>query len=174
MSEFPCSTDRWWTIVRGFPVFAPARSKGFSVSNRPNLIRAGIVAPDLGQVSDAPYATLLKAKADAEVIKIEPPDDGLLRRALLGKTSPNCSGSLRRAAAVILTLLATGPAGATTAVAQQAGHSGTGNAGSAATEEETLVFFRHAVRPQTSKLGQQPRQAQDYARPAKFSGKPSV
>jgi len=154
VSEFPCSTDRWWTIVRGFPVFAPARSKGFSVSNRPNLLRAGIVAPDLGQVSDAPYATLLKSKAGAEVIRIEPPDDERLRRrALPGKTNPNCSGSLRWAATVILTLLATGPAGATTAVAQQVGRPGTGNAGSAATEEETLVFFRHGEKP-ASGLGQ--------------------
>src|SRR5215831_13356522 len=83
MSEFPCSMDRWWTIVRGFPVFAPARSKGCSVSNRPNLLRAGIVAPDLGKVSDAPYATLLKAQAGAEVIKIAPPDDERLRRRAL-------------------------------------------------------------------------------------------
>jgi hypothetical protein len=146
--------DRWWNIFPRISGFAPERSKGFSVSDRPNLPLAAIVGPDLDQVFEAPYTTLLKANAGAEVIKIEPRDDECLRqRALPGKTSPNVSCSLLWAAAAILTLLAIGPAGTTTAVAQQAGRDGTGNAGSAATEEETLVFFRHGEKP-ASGLGQ--------------------
>ena len=39
-------------------------------ANRP---LAGIVVLDFGQVYQGPYATLLMAKAGADVIKIEPP-----------------------------------------------------------------------------------------------------
>jgi crotonobetainyl-CoA:carnitine CoA-transferase CaiB-like acyl-CoA transferase len=46
-------------------------------ANRP---LAGIVVLDLGQVYQGPYATLLMAKAGADVIKIEPPQGEPLRR----------------------------------------------------------------------------------------------
>jgi crotonobetainyl-CoA:carnitine CoA-transferase CaiB-like acyl-CoA transferase len=52
-------------------------------ANRP---LAGIVV--LGQVYQGPYATLLMAKAGADVIKIEPPrGEPLRRRALPGKST---------------------------------------------------------------------------------------
>src|SRR6201988_4271304 len=57
-------------------------------ANRP---LAGITVLDFGQVYQGPYATLLMAKAGADVVKIEPPQgEPLRRRAPLGKstTSP--------------------------------------------------------------------------------------
>src|SRR5271170_6303100 len=54
-------------------------------ANRP---LAGIVVLDLGQVYQGPYATLLMAKAGADVIKIEPPQgEPLRRRAPPGKST---------------------------------------------------------------------------------------
>jgi len=50
------------------------------VSDTPNLPLAGIVVLDFGQVFQGPYATLLMAKAGADVIKIEPPHGEPLRR----------------------------------------------------------------------------------------------
>src|SRR3954469_4553148 len=41
---------------------------------------AGITVLDFGQIYQGPYATLLMAKAGAEVIKIEPPGGEPLRR----------------------------------------------------------------------------------------------
>ena len=53
--------------------------------NRP---LAGIVVLDFGQVYQGPYATLLMAKAGADVIKIEPPHgEPLRRRAAPGKST---------------------------------------------------------------------------------------
>ena len=46
-------------------------------ANRP---LAGITVLDFGQVYQGPYATLLMAKAGADVIKIEPPQGEPLRR----------------------------------------------------------------------------------------------
>ena len=43
------------------------------MSSAPNLPLAGVVVLDFGQVYQGPYATLLMAKAGADVIKIEPP-----------------------------------------------------------------------------------------------------
>ena len=54
-------------------------------ANRP---LAGIVVLDFGQVYQGPYATLLMAKAGADVIKIEPPQgEPLRRRAPPGKST---------------------------------------------------------------------------------------
>jgi crotonobetainyl-CoA:carnitine CoA-transferase CaiB-like acyl-CoA transferase len=54
-------------------------------ANRP---LAGIVVLDFGQVYQGPYATLLMAKAGADVIKIEPPQgEPLRRRAPAGKST---------------------------------------------------------------------------------------
>src|SRR5215472_4766885 len=56
-----------------------------AAANRP---LAGIVVLDFGQVYQGPYATLLMAKAGADVIKIEPPQgEPLRRRAPLGKST---------------------------------------------------------------------------------------
>src|SRR6185295_10176463 len=54
-------------------------------ANRP---LAGIVVLDFGQVYQGPYATMLMAKAGADVIKIEPPNgEPLRRRAPPGKST---------------------------------------------------------------------------------------
>jgi crotonobetainyl-CoA:carnitine CoA-transferase CaiB-like acyl-CoA transferase len=50
-----------------------------------NRLLAGIVVVDFGQVYKGPYATLLMAKAGADVIKIDPPQ------------ASRCSGGRRRA-----------------------------------------------------------------------------
>jgi crotonobetainyl-CoA:carnitine CoA-transferase CaiB-like acyl-CoA transferase len=55
-------------------------------ANRP---LAGIVVLDFGQVYQGPYATLLMAKAGADVIKIEPPQGEPLRRRVPKETSGN-------------------------------------------------------------------------------------
>jgi crotonobetainyl-CoA:carnitine CoA-transferase CaiB-like acyl-CoA transferase len=61
---------------------------GISVSDPPNLPLAGVVVLDFGQVYQGPYATLLMAKAGADVIKIEPPQgEPLRRRAPTGKST---------------------------------------------------------------------------------------
>ena len=55
---------------------------------RANMPLAGIVVLDFGQVFQGPYATLLKAQAGADVIKIEPPNgEPLRRRAPPGKST---------------------------------------------------------------------------------------
>src|SRR5216684_1951779 len=55
---------------------------------RANRPLAGIIVLDLGQVYQGPYATLLMAKAGADVIKIEPPQgEPLRRRAPPGKST---------------------------------------------------------------------------------------
>jgi CoA:oxalate CoA-transferase len=54
----------------------------------PNRPLAGVVVLDFGQVYQGPYATLLMAKAGADVIKIEPPQgEPLRRRAPPGKST---------------------------------------------------------------------------------------
>jgi CoA:oxalate CoA-transferase len=59
--------------------------EGTPRANRP---LAGIVVLDLGQVYQGPYATMLMAKAGADVIKIEPPQgEPLRRRAPPGKST---------------------------------------------------------------------------------------
>ncbi len=56
-----------------------------SGANRP---LAGVVVLDFGQVYQGPYATMLMAKAGADVIKIEPPQgEPLRRRAPPGKST---------------------------------------------------------------------------------------
>jgi crotonobetainyl-CoA:carnitine CoA-transferase CaiB-like acyl-CoA transferase len=58
------------------------------VSDHPNLPLAGIIVLDFGQVFQGPYATLLMAKAGADVIKLEPPHgEPLRRRAAPGKST---------------------------------------------------------------------------------------
>jgi crotonobetainyl-CoA:carnitine CoA-transferase CaiB-like acyl-CoA transferase len=58
------------------------------VSDSPNLPLSGIVVLGFGQVFHGPYATLLMAKAGADVIKIEPPHgEPLRRRAPPGKST---------------------------------------------------------------------------------------
>ena len=55
---------------------------------RVNRPLAGIVVLDFGQVYQGPYATMLMAKAGADVIKIEPPNgEPLRRRAPPGKST---------------------------------------------------------------------------------------
>jgi len=58
------------------------------MSDRPNLPLAGITVVDLGQIYQGPYATLLMAKAGADVIKIEPRTGEAARlRAKVGKSA---------------------------------------------------------------------------------------
>src|ERR1700759_1422439 len=47
---------------------------------RANMPLAGVTVLDFGQVYQGPYATLLMATAGADVIKIETPQGGPLRR----------------------------------------------------------------------------------------------
>src|SRR5580692_5035189 len=49
----------------------------------PNTPLAGITVLDFGQIFQGPYATLLMAKAGADVIKIEPPGGEPLRRRVI-------------------------------------------------------------------------------------------
>jgi len=54
----------------------------------PNTPLAGVIVLDFGQVYQGPYATMLMAKAGADVIKIEPPQgEPLRRRAPPGKST---------------------------------------------------------------------------------------
>src|SRR4029078_2022786 len=54
-----------------------------------NLPLAGVIVLDFGQVYQRPYATMLMAKAGADVIKIEPPQgEPLRRRAPPRKSTP--------------------------------------------------------------------------------------
>ncbi len=56
--------------------------------SRANYPLAGVTVLDFGQVYQGPYATLLMAKAGADVIKIEPPQgEPLRRRAPPGKST---------------------------------------------------------------------------------------
>lgn len=58
------------------------------MTSRPNHPLAGVVVLDFGQVYQGPYATMLMAKAGADVIKIEPPQgEPLRRRAPPGKST---------------------------------------------------------------------------------------
>src|SRR5438105_1608249 len=64
---------------------APGMTGDKTRANRP---LDGIIVLDLGQVYQGPYATLLMAKAGADVIKIEPPQgEPLRRRAPPGKST---------------------------------------------------------------------------------------
>src|SRR5215472_9495570 len=55
---------------------------------RRNMPLAGVTVLDFGQVYQGPYATLLMAKAGADVVKIEPPNgEPLRRRAPPGKST---------------------------------------------------------------------------------------
>ena len=57
----------------------------------PNLPLAGITVVDLGQVYQGPYATLLMAKAGAEVIKVEPlTGEPLRHRIAAGARQHSC------------------------------------------------------------------------------------
>src|SRR5256885_14652387 len=57
-------------------------------SQRANRPLAGVTVLDFGQVYQGPYATMLMAKAGADVIKIEPPQgEPLRRRAPPGKST---------------------------------------------------------------------------------------
>jgi crotonobetainyl-CoA:carnitine CoA-transferase CaiB-like acyl-CoA transferase len=71
---------------------AGARSAGSTKPGpRPNLPLAGVTVIDLGQIYQGPYATLLMARAGADVIKVEPPhgEPGRLRaKVSLGATLP--------------------------------------------------------------------------------------
>ncbi len=53
---------------------------------RPNLPLAGVTVIDLGQIYQGPYATMLMAKAGADVVKVEPPGGEPIRaRTRLGR-----------------------------------------------------------------------------------------
>jgi crotonobetainyl-CoA:carnitine CoA-transferase CaiB-like acyl-CoA transferase len=72
-------------------------------ANRP---LAGITVLDFGQVYQGPYATLLMAKAGADVIKIEPPQGEPLRRrapGISGRSALVAWGQLAGAAAWVST-----------------------------------------------------------------------
>ena len=59
-----------------------------TVDDRANRPLAGVIVLDFGQVYQGPYATMLMAKAGADVIKIEPPQgEPLRRRAPPGKST---------------------------------------------------------------------------------------
>jgi hypothetical protein len=64
------------------------------VSDSPNLPLSGIVVLGFGQVFQGPYATLLMAKAGADVIKIDPPHGdpcaGAPRRARARPSQSRC------------------------------------------------------------------------------------
>ncbi|MBN9560923.1 MAG: CoA transferase [Alphaproteobacteria bacterium] len=49
------------------------------MTDRPNLPLAGVTVIDLGQIYQGPYATMLMAKAGADVIKVEPPNGEPIR-----------------------------------------------------------------------------------------------
>ena len=59
------------------------------MTDRPNLPLAGVTVLDLGQIYQGPYATLLMAKAGADVIKIEPPGGAPIRAPLRKISSMN-------------------------------------------------------------------------------------
>ena len=44
-----------------------------NIGTRPNLPLAGVTVIDLGQIYQGPYATMLMARAGADVVKVEPP-----------------------------------------------------------------------------------------------------
>ena len=54
------------------PRFAASEMDGAELTDRPNLPLAGVTVIDLGQIYQGPYATMLMAKAGANVIKVEP------------------------------------------------------------------------------------------------------
>ena len=61
---------------------------GMTTQNAPTGRWPGVTVLDFGQVYQGPYATLLMAKAGADVIKIEPPQgEPLRRRAPPGKST---------------------------------------------------------------------------------------
>lgn len=65
-----------------------AAASGDIATSDLRLPLAGIVVIDFGQIFQGPYATLLLAKAGADVIKIEPPTgEPLRRRAAPGKSA---------------------------------------------------------------------------------------
>ncbi len=75
-------------LLRGPPLlYGRARTdEDAEPLTRPNLPLAGITVLDLGQIYQGPYATLLMAKAGADVIKIEPPGGEPIRaRTRLGR-----------------------------------------------------------------------------------------
>ena len=62
-----------------------------------NTPLAGITVLDFGQIFQGPYATLLMAKAGANVIKIEPPHgEPGRRRAAPGKSTTLAGGDAER------------------------------------------------------------------------------
>jgi crotonobetainyl-CoA:carnitine CoA-transferase CaiB-like acyl-CoA transferase len=62
------------------PVSTPIKNRNRSVTERRNLPLDGVTVIDLGQVYQGPYATLLMAKAGANVIKVEPPGGEPIRQ----------------------------------------------------------------------------------------------
>ena len=58
------------------------------MSERANRPLAGVTVIDLGQIYQGPYATLLMAKAGADIIKVEPRQGEPARlRATVGKSA---------------------------------------------------------------------------------------